>query len=105
VVVVDGDDLALLVRHVVGVAGDDGGLLGDGEDVGALLVDLGGDVNLRAVDEGHDGDERGDADDHAEQREHGAQLVRPEGLEGDAECFFGLHERCLECIAGRSLAV
>ena len=99
VVLVNRDDLALLKLHVVVVAGDDRRLLGDGEDVGALLVDLGGDVDLRAVDERHDGDQRGDADDHAEQREHGAQLVRPERLEGDPECFLGLHERSLESIA------
>src|SRR6185437_3678427 len=90
------DDLAFLKLDVVVVAGDELRLLGDGEDVGALLVDLGGDVDLCAVDERHHGDQRGDTDHHAEQREDGAHLVRPKRLEGDPECFFRLHERSLE---------
>ena len=85
------DDLALLVLQVLLVAGGESRFLRDGEDVRALVVDLGGNVDVRAVDQRDDGDDRRNADDHANEREHGAHLVGPERLQRHSESFFGFH--------------
>ena len=91
VVVGEEDVFAFLEALVVFGAGDELRHLGDGEDVGAVAGELGGDVGIGAVDEGDDGDDAGDADDDAQQGKHGAQLVRPERLQRNPECLFELH--------------
>ncbi len=57
--------LAFLKFEEVVDVGDDGGLLGQAENIGAEIEDFGGDVLVGAVDQADDGDDRGDADDHS----------------------------------------
>src|SRR6185437_13297822 len=54
----------------------------DPEDVGAEVGDLLLDVEVGALDKGHDGDERGHAHDETEHRQRGAELVRADGVDG-----------------------
>jgi len=42
---------------------------------------------IGAVDEADHGDDRGDANDDADQREHAAELVSPETARGDSYGF------------------
>src|SRR5205823_3557917 len=56
-------------------------------DAGDLLVN----VVVEALYGRVDDDYSGDADDHAEEREHGAQLVRPDGRDGQLQCLDELH--------------
>src|SRR5436305_475809 len=69
-------------------AGDDAEL-GDDVDVRAEGEDLLADVVVETRDDRGDGDHRHHADDHAEQREKAAQLVRAQGGGGDAESLHG----------------
>ena len=88
-VIVPEDLLAFLELHEVVHVGHDGWLLGQAENIRAEVEDFGGHVLVRAVDQADHGDHGGDADDHAEQREDAAQLVRPETRGGD---LYGLGE-------------
>ena len=94
-VILEAEDLALGVAEVVVVAGDERGHLADAEDVCAEGADLGCDVAVCAVDERHDEDHGGDADDDSKQGEHGTQLVGPQRAEGEAESVFFFHRH--EC--------
>ena len=82
---------ALLVLHEFRVAEDDGGLLGSGEDVRAVAIDLGGDEFVGAGDERDDHDDRGHTDDDTDEGEDGAQLIRPERLQRDSDGFPECH--------------
>ena len=90
-VVFHAEDLALLVAEVVFGREDDAGHLSDGEDVGAVADELGADVGVGAVDQRDDHDDRGHAHHHADQREDGAQLVSPQGLERESKGLNQLH--------------
>jgi len=85
------DVFAFLEALVILGAGDDLRHFGDSEDVCAVAGELGGNKGVRAVNEGHDGDDAGDADDDAKQRQYGTQLVRPQGLQRDLYGLFELH--------------
>ena len=82
-VVVKEQVFALGVLHVVVWIGGEGRGSGDGEGVGTVGGELGHDEEVGAVDEGDHGDDGRDANDDAEQREDTAELVGPEGLEGE----------------------
>ena len=82
----------LKFEEVVDV-GDDGGLIGDAENVRAEIEDLGGNVLIGAVDEADDGDDGGNADDHADKREDAAELVRPKAGGGDSYRLGKVHCR------------
>ncbi len=69
-----------------------GETLADDEDVRAEVEDLLGDIGVDSADESDHGDDRRDADDDAEQGEDGAQLVRPQRLQGKPDSFGDLHE-------------
>ena len=56
-------------------------------DVGDLLVHVG----VEALNQGDDDDDRRDADDHAEERQRRAQLVRPDGGERELQCLDQFH--------------
>jgi len=76
-VVLHGQVLALHAFHVLIEVGDDGRHLTDNENVRPQIEDLLRHIAVDAVDEGNDGDDRRDADDHAQQREDRAQLIGP----------------------------
>ncbi len=80
-VVLDADDLALLIFEVLFGGKNHAGHAGHREDVRAVAGELGGDVSLGALHQGEHHDDRGHAHHHADQREDGAQLVAPKGLE------------------------
>jgi hypothetical protein len=69
---------ALLEGQPVVHIGNDGGLLGEAKDVGAKTEDARGHVLVRAVDEADEGDHGAAADDHTDERQDAAQLVRPQ---------------------------
>ena len=52
-------------------------------------------VAVDAVDERHHRDDRRHADHHTQQREHGAQLVRPQRQQGDADGLSDVHASLL----------
>jgi hypothetical protein len=81
-----------LVLREFRVAENDGGLLGGGKDVGPVAVNLGSDEFVDASHQGDDHDDRGHTDDHTDERENGAQLVRPERLQRDADSFSEGHK-------------
>src|SRR5271165_5699306 len=83
VVVLVSDAFAFLKFQEVVDVGNDGRLLGQGEDIGTQAEDLGGDVGVGPVDEADHGYYGGDADDHTDEREHAAKLVCPEAGSGD----------------------
>ncbi len=84
--------LAFLVLGVLGVAEDHGRLLGGGEDIRTVAVDLGGDELVGARRQRDDHDDRGHTDDHTDEREDRPQLVRPERLQRDADGFSECHK-------------
>ena len=61
------------------------GSAADAEDVGAEVGDLLLDVEVGALHEGHDGDQRGDPHGQAEHRERGAEFVRANGVGRERE--------------------
>ena len=67
------------------------GRLEDGEDVRAVAGELGGDKRVGTIDQRDHCNHRRHTDHHAQQREHSAELVGPERLQGEPECFFGFH--------------
>jgi hypothetical protein len=67
--------------------------LGDEKHVGAEPGDFRGDEGIGALDEGHDKNERSDADDQAKKRERGAEFVRPERAESQAQSVEGEKHR------------
>ena len=91
-VVVEGDVAAFLEGKVLFDGDESLRHLADGDDAGAVGIDLGGDEVLCAVGERDHHDDRGHADDDAEQREDAAHLVGPEGLQGELDAFDQLHE-------------
>ncbi len=84
-VVLDAQDLALLVAKVV-VGGEDHARHARyGKHVGAIAGELGGHVAVGAVHQRDDHDHRGHAHHHPDQRQNGAQLVRPQRLQREFE--------------------
>src|SRR5262249_10843616 len=86
------------VKEAIALRAGDGEKVGDGEreaadaeDVGAEVGDLLLDVEVRALDERHDGDEGGDAHRQAEDGERGAELVRADGIHGKREIVAQTH--------------
>ena len=63
----------------------------DGQDVGSVAADFFHHEHIGAVDQGDDGDDRSHADDHADDGQNGAHLVRPERLERHPDCFGKSH--------------
>ena len=90
-VVVVGDALALLEFEEVVDVGDDGRRLGDAENVGAEAEYSGGDVLVGAVNQADDGDDGGYANDHANEGQDAAQLVRPEAARGNSHSLLEVH--------------
>jgi hypothetical protein len=87
VVVVVRDALAFLEFKEIVNVGDDGGLLGQSENVGAEVEDLGGHIRVSAVDQADHRNYGGNSDDHSNEREHAAELMRPEAGGGDGDGF------------------
>ena len=83
--------LALLEFEPVVNVGNDGGLFGETEHIGAQTEDARGDVLVCAVDEADYGNDRGDTDNHADQRQDTAQLVCPETGGGDRHSLGQIH--------------
>src|ERR1017187_1053248 len=61
------------------------------ERIGAQVGDMLGDIEVHAVDHGHDHDQRGGGNHHAEQGEEGAQLVAAQCLQRNPEGLAGGH--------------
>src|SRR6202044_618313 len=66
--------------------------LGDDEDVGAQIENLMRHVIVDPGNESHHCDHGSNTDHHSEQRQHRAQLVRPQRLQRNANGFEGVHE-------------
>ncbi|MGD0369041.1 MAG: hypothetical protein ABSA94_16420 [Acidobacteriaceae bacterium] len=60
--------------------------------VGAELAGQIGDAVVDAIDERRDGDDRGDADDDAENGEAGAEFIGAQGVQRHADGFAGIAE-------------
>jgi len=90
-VVVEGDVFSLLELEIFFDRVPDYGHLANGDDAGPVGVQLLGDEALGAIGQRDDGDDGRDADDYAQKREYRAELVGPEGLEGEFEGFGKQH--------------
>jgi len=66
-----------------------------GKDIRAIGDDLGGDIGICAVDQRDDHDDRGHAHDYAEQREDGAHLAGPQGLQREFKGLRKCHDPAL----------
>jgi hypothetical protein len=86
-VILHRDVLALLRFHPLIEVGDHVRLLVHDEDISAKVEDLFRHVRVDAVHERDHGDHRRNADHHPEQRQDGAELVRPQRLQGDLGSF------------------
>ena len=84
--------LAFLCHQKVLDIGLDRRHLGNNEDVGAKIENLGRHVVLNPRHKCHDRDDRRDANHHAQQREDRAQLVGPQGPQRDSDGFCDVHE-------------
>ena len=80
------DLCALAVEKLVDV-GDHGRDFADDENVRAEVENFLRHVAIDAVDESDYGNNRSHADHDAQQRQRGAQLVRPQRLQRDADGF------------------
>ena len=90
-VILEGEVLALFGEQEMLDVGLNGRHFRDDENVGTEVENFRGDVVLNAGDEGHHGNYGGDADHDAEQREHGAQLIRPQRAQRDSDGFGDVH--------------
>ncbi len=86
------DDAHVAERHRLALAGQDElrtvpdePVLREDQDVGVEVHDLRRHVVVQAADDGEDRDDRHHADDDAEERQAGAELVAPERLDRDRE--------------------
>ena len=61
------------------------------ECIGAQVRNVVGNIDVHAVHDGHDDNERGGGDDDAQQGQEGAQLVAPERFQSDTESLAGRH--------------
>src|SRR2546426_9660074 len=83
--ILEGDPWALAKPIDLLVARDDERLALDNEDVSPEAGHLVLHVPVHPVDDGNHGDDGGDSDDVSKDREDGAELVCPEGAQGDSE--------------------
>jgi hypothetical protein len=90
-IVLEHQILALLRQQKMLRIGFDRRHLRDDEHVGAEIENFRGHVILNAGYESHHRDHGGDANHDAEQREHGAQLVRPQRTQRNANGFSDVH--------------
>src|SRR5208337_5102709 len=91
IVVVQHKIFALFRLEVVVDVGDRRGNLENDKNIGAQVEDPGRYIIIDAGDEGHHRNHRGDPDDYTQQRQHGAQLVGPQGPHRDANGFGEMH--------------
>ena len=85
-----GHGLALAGQDELQPAADDA-VLREDQDVGVQVDDLVEHEVVQAADDGEDGDDRHHADDHAQEREPGPQLVHAQGLGGHGEQVVEAH--------------
>ena len=67
----------------------------DAEDVSDEVGDLLFDVEVRALHQGHHGDERGDAHDESKDGERGAELVGSDGVHGERDVIRKVEQRLI----------
>src|SRR5947209_4226435 len=89
--IVDGDVFTLLVFEILLDRREEVRLLADSEHAGAVGIHFGDDKLLGSVGERDDRNDRCNADNDAEKRQDGAQLVGPEGLQSQSQSFNELH--------------
>ena len=93
--VVVGDVLPLLKLLVILRIRHKRGTLRHRKHVGAVVRKLLQHKRIRSIYQRHDRDHAGHADDHAKQRQHRTQLVRPQRLQRKLQRFFEFHRAAL----------
>ena len=77
--------VALLGRHPSGA--DPGRYLEHPDGIRAEIIEVRGDIRVETHQDGRHGDERGDADDHAQHSEKRTQLVLPQRVQCHRRVF------------------
>ena len=98
-VIFETQDLALLITEVVLGVEDHAGHPRHGKHIRAMVCELGRHIPVGPVHQGNHHDHRCHPHHHANQRENGAQLVRPERLEREFDGFTELHDPAFPAVA------